>query len=555
MGEKIKILIEEEKTIEVEKGIVAKDLIEKFYLGREKVLGVNVDNKSRTLDFELHKDCSLKFLTYESSEGRSIYRRSIKFLLISVIKDMYRNGRLEIHHSLSNGYYFDLNIDIPLNQNLLNEIEERMRKEIRKDKEFERFEVSKDEAISIFKKEGYPDKVRLLENTNIEEVALYKYGRYKDINYGPLVLSTGYLEVFDLLKYQHGFRLCFPDMYNRKSITPMSYHGKLFQIHQESKSWTKILNLTNVSRLNEIINKGELSDYIKINEVFHERKITAISDEILRRKGEARIVLIAGPSSSGKTTFSKRLKIHLQVNGLSPVTVSLDDYFVNRDDNPKDEEGNYDFESIYSLDLDLLNKHMVALLKGEEVHIPRFDFTLGRRSKKTHSMRINDNQIIIIEGIHGLNEELTRDIPAKNKFKIYISPLTQLCIDDYNRISTTDCRLIRRMVRDHQFRNYPAIETLNRWYSVRRGEERNIFPFQESADVMFNSSLFYEIPVLKHYAEPLLKEITRDKRMFVKADSLLKFLSLFKPAGEDIVSEIPPTSILQEFIGNSSFKY
>jgi uridine kinase len=248
------------------------------------------------------------------------------------------------------------------------------------------------------------------------------------------------------------------------------------------------------------------------------------------------------------------LKTHLRVNGLDPVTISLDDYFVNREDNPKDEDGNYDFESIYSLDLTLLNKHMVALLKGEEIQVPKFDFTIGKRSDKTTPMRISEKQIIIIEGIHGLNEELTRAVDARNKFKIYISPLTQLCIDDYNRISTTDVRLLRRIVRDNQFRNYPALETLKRWHSVRRGEERNIFPFQEQADVMFNSALFYEVPVLKKYAEPLLKAIPRDEEVFVKADSLLKFLSLFEGINE-FIEEIPPTSLLREFIGGSSFKY
>jgi uridine kinase len=554
MAEKIHVTLANNKTIPVKKGITVKELVQNYYLGDEKVLAANVDNKLRTLDFELSKNCNVTFSTYSTSEGRSVYRRSLAFLLVMTVREMWRNGRLQVHHSLSNAFYYDLKIDIPLNEQIVNQIKDRMKEYIKMDIPYNRQEMSKNEAVELFKGQGYPDKSTLLENTDVDKIALYSLKDYTDINYGPLVPSTGYLDTFDIQIYHQGFRLCFPDLYNSKKLTPMTYHTKLFQIHQESKHWSKILGITNVARLNEIINRGDIADYIKINEVFHEKKISHIADEITSRSKDVRIVLIAGPSSSGKTTFSKRLKIHLEVNGLSPVTISLDDYFVNREDNPKDDEGNYDFESIYSLDLDLLNKHMVSLLKGEEVMVPKFDFTHGRRKNEGEPLRISENQIIIIEGIHGLNDELTRSVESKNKFKIYISPLTQLCIDDYNRISTTDCRLLRRIVRDHQFRNYPAVETLNRWYSVRRGEERNIFPFQESGDVMFNSALFYEIPVLKKFAEPLLKAIPREEPMFTKADSLLKFLSLFK-AIDGQIDEIPPTSILKEFIGGSSFKY
>ncbi|MFW5782693.1 MAG: nucleoside kinase, partial [Candidatus Muiribacteriaceae bacterium] len=452
---KISVKIQNMKNIEVPHNITAKELVDKYYQGKSKVLAVNVHNKLRTLDYEINKDCEIQFLTYHDSAGRAVYRRSLSFLLLRVIREMYRNGRLEIHHSLSNAYYYDLYIDIPLDDIIIDRIKSKMRDYIEKDLEFERREVTREEAIDIFTELGYPDKVALLKNVDVENIALYDFGPVTDINYGPLVLSTGYLDVFDVKLYHKGFRLCFPDAVDPVRITPMRYHAKLFQIHQESKKWSRILGITNIARLNQIIKSERMSDYIKINEVFHERKIAQISDMISKRD-ESRIVLIAGPSSSGKTTFSKRLRTHLQVNGLSPVTISLDDYFVNREDNPKDENGEYDFESIYSLDLELLNRHMVALLNGEEVIVPKFDFTKGRRKNEGSPLSINENQIIIIEGIHGLNDELTRAVPQKNKFKIYISALTQLTLDDYNRISTTDCRLIRRIVRDHQFRNYPA---------------------------------------------------------------------------------------------------
>ncbi|MFA7576815.1 MAG: nucleoside kinase [Candidatus Muiribacteriota bacterium] len=552
---KVKINIVNLKKVEVEEGMSLKNLVKDFYKGKEKVFGATVDNKHRTLDFEIKKDSEIEFLTYSTTYGKEIYKRSLSFILIHSVRELYKNGRLEIHHSLGNAFYYDLTIDIPVGEKVVNQIKDKMNEVIKSGKEFERFELLIKDAIELFRKEGYFDKVRLLENVrNLDKVALYKLGDYIDINYGPLVPDASYIDIYDLKQYNAGILLCFPDPVNPKTITPQKYHTKLFDIYQESKKWTKILEITNVGRLNQIIKNSDISDYIKINEVLHEKKISAIADEITKKSKEVRIILIAGPSSSGKTTFSKRVKTHLQVNGLFPVTISLDDYFVNREDNPKDEDGNFDFESIHSLDLKLLNKHMVALLKGEEVPIPKFDFTKGKRSKEVHPLRINENQIIIIEGIHGLNDELTSAIDSKNKYKIYISPLTQLCLDDYNRISTTDCRLIRRMVRNHQLRNYPASETLDRWASVRRGEEINIFPFQESADIMFNSSLFYEIPVLKKFAVPLLEEITRDDKNFAKADSLLKFLSLFKSA-ELSIEEIPPTSLLREFIGGSSFKY
>jgi len=384
------------------------------------------------------------------------------------------------------------------------------------------------------------------------EVTIYRLGNYLDIEYGAMMPSTGYAKLFELNKYNTGIILRFPEPINPTQISPIKNWTKLFSVYRESKTWGAILNINNIGRLNEFAAQKKIFDIIKIQEALHEKKIALIADEISKRSDDVKLILIAGPSSSGKTTFSKRLSVQLMVNGLNPIALSLDNYFLNHEQSPVDEDGNLDFECIKALDLELLNAQLIDLLKGKEVQIPEYDFKTGKRKATTKPLRISENTCIIMEGIHGLNEELTSSIPARNKFKIYASALTQLCIDDYNRIPTTDTRLIRRMVRDAKFRGYSAKDTISRWPSVRRGEERNIFPFQENADVMFNSALIYELSVLKQFAEPLLKEITTDDKEYHEAQRLLKFLDLFIPINYE---EVPPTSILREFISGSSFKY
>lgn len=514
-------------------------------------LCAKVNNDICSLDYIPTFDCNVEFLTYESQQGKDCYKRSITFVLARAIIELYRNARLSIDHSIGNGYYYDLFTDVPVSEQTLDYITRKMNEIIDKDEPFGKKVVSRSEAINIFKKEGYPEKARLLKNINNDHIGIISCWKYIDLDFGVMVPSTGYLKVFDLKQYASGFLLLFPDPKNPGVPSEPRRQPKIFEAYRESKNWGKILEVNNVGRLNEIIKDGSISDFIKTAEALHQKKIQQIADEICAKK-TVRIVLIAGPSSSGKTTFSKRLGTSLKVNGLRPVTLSLDNYFLDRKHTPRDESGDYDFESIYALDLDLFNEQLNLLLAGKVAEIPEFDFYTGHRKPEVDPMRINDDQIIIIEGIHGLNDELTRSVPAELKYKIYISALTQLVIDDYNRIGTTETRLIRRTVRDRKYRGYSADETISRWTSVRRGEESNIFPFQECADTVFNSAVPYEWAVLRQMAEPLFCEISPESPNYYLARHVLRLLSFFSPLDP---KEVPPTSILREFIGGSSFKY
>ncbi|HNV68620.1 MAG TPA: nucleoside kinase, partial [Candidatus Ozemobacteraceae bacterium] len=410
------------------------------------ILCARVNNEIRSLDFKPEIDSTVEFLTYKSSDGQDAYRRSLTFVLARAVLELYRNARLVIGHSIGNSFYYDLYTDVPVSNTILNYIRERMLKIIEKNEPFDKKVMTRTEAASVFKKEGYPEKARLVQNLNSDQVGVISSWKYLDLDHGPIVPSTGYLKVWDIKQYAHGFVLLFPDAKNPAEPAPISDQPKIFSVYRESKEWGKILEVNNVGRLNACIQSGEISDFIKVAEALHEKKIGQIADEITRRK-DCRIVLIAGPSSSGKTTFSKRLCIQLRVNGLRPIALSLDNYFVNREHTPRDEDGHYDFEDIHALDLHLFNEHLSELLKGREIQVPRFDFATGSRKKESDALRITEGQIVIIEGIHGLNDELTESVEAKFKFKVYISALTQLVIDDYNRLSTTETRLIRRMVR------------------------------------------------------------------------------------------------------------
>lgn len=513
-------------------------------------LGAVVDNYVYGLGYPPDHDCNVEFFTYKSKHGMYMYRRSLCLILARAVLELYRNARLAIDHSIGNCYYYDLYTDIPVSEKILSDIKEKMIAIIESDETFKRQRMPKEEAIALFQREGYPEKARLLKNVNTDKVDVVSTWKYIDIDFGPLVPSTSYLKVFDLKLYDKGFVLLFPDPANPAVPAQPRRQPKLFKAYRESKQWGKILEVNNVGRLNEIIKSGEVSDFIKTAEALHEKKIQSIADQILA-KG-SRIVLIAGPSSSGKTTFSKRLSIALRVNGLKPVALSLDNYFLGREFTPRDETGDYDFESLYALDLETFNQNMQELLEGRIAQIPEYDFHTGTRKAETTPLRINNDQILIIEGIHGLNEELTKSIAPEFKFKIYISALTQLVIDDYNRIATTDTRIIRRTVRDAKYRGYPASETLARWASVRRGEEQNIFPFQECNDAVFNSAIPYEWAVLRPVAEKLFSEIGKDSKYYFEAQRILKLLSFFTPLSAE---EVPPTSLLREFIGGSSFKY
>jgi uridine kinase len=516
------------------------------------ILAAKVDNKLYNLDFVPDRDCLIEPVTFKDKEGIDIYRRSICLILRRAAWDLYRNTRLVVGHSLSNGYYYDYDSDTPVSERTCNALEDKMVKIIQSNERIERYTVTIDEAKRIFEQTGQIDKLRLARHLNVETVGMYKFGEIYDLDHGPLAPDASCIKSFDLRVHYPGFVLLFPTSKSYIINRDMIPQKKLFKVYQESKAWAKILEVNNVGRLNDIIQSNNISEFIKISEVLHEKKIAEIADFIASKKDMLRVILIAGPSSSGKTTFSKRLSIHLRVNGIRPIALSLDDYFVNRDDCPRDSTGDYDFECLEALDVKLFNEHLKGLLEGKEVHIPKFDFETGNRSNNFKPMSIDEDQLIIIEGIHGLNPRLTSSVSEDLKFKIYISALTSLNIDDHNRIPTTDTRILRRIVRDYQFRNYDVKSTIQRWPSVRRGENKNIFPFQEMADIMFNSAQPYELSVLKEYAEPLLNSIKRSEKEYNEAKRLKNFLRQFLPLQPD---EIPSSSILREFIGNSGFHY
>ncbi len=550
--EMINLTLEDGKVIQVEKGTPLSSIVADIPLKENlQYLCAKVDNAIQSLDFVPGMDCKVHFLNFKSTEGRDCYRRSMTFVLARAVMELYRNARLSIDHSIGNGFYYDLFTDVPVSERILDYIKNKMMEIVEKNEPFGKTQMTRSEAIALFNREGYPEKARLLKNLNTDTVGVISCWKYIDLDFGAMVPSTGYLQVFDLKQYSDGFVLLFPDQIDPTKASQPRRQPKIFTAYRESKQWGKILEVNNVGRLNELIKDKSISDFIKTAEALHSKKIQEMADAITK-KNSVRIVLIAGPSSSGKTTFSKRLCTHLRVNGLRPITLSLDNYFLDRQHTPRDENGDYDFESIYALDLELFNQHLQELLDGKEVQIPEFDFHTGHRKIQTDPLRINEDQIVIVEGIHGLNNELTSSVPTECKFKIYISALTQLVIDDYNRIATTDTRLIRRTVRDSKYRGYSAEDTFNRWASVRRGEERNIFPFQECADMVFNSAVQYEWAILRPLVEPLLLDISCDSPAYSLARRLLKTLSFFSPLDP---KEVPPTSLLREFIGGSSFSY
>ena len=557
----------DEQTIEVtilndnsvrkfERGNSILELAKSFPVGDDNLpyICAKANNEAVGLDFVPSRNCKIELLTYKSSVGRDCYKRSLAFVLARTVLELFRNARLVIDHAIGNGFYYDLYTDVPVSERLLEYLMKRMQKIIDKDEAFKKHTMTLTEAKDLFLQEGYPEKARLLKNLNSDKVDIVSCWKYIDLDFGPMVPSTGYLKVFDLKQYSTGFTLLFPDPNDPSVPSQPRLQPKIFSAYRESKEWGRICEVNNVGRLNEIIKDGTISDFIKTTEALHQKKIQAIADEISSHPS-VRIVLIAGPSSSGKTTFSKRLCTSLMVNGLRPITLSLDNYFVGRDKTPLDEDGDYDFEALEALDVPLFNQNMCELLEGKVAQIPEYDFHTGSRKEKTTPMRINDDQIVIIEGIHGLNPKLTESIPSESKFKIYISALTQLVIDDYNRIGTTDTRLIRRTVRDSKYRSYSAESTILRWPSVNRGEVLNIFPYQECADAVFNSAIPYEWAVLRPIAEKLFLEITPESPAYAQARQILKILSFFSPLDAKVVEEVPPTSILREFIGGSSFQY
>lgn len=514
------------------------------------IVAAKVNNRLAELTEVVKEDCTVEFLTLASYEARRIFARGLSFVLIRSAQEVFPGCRVSIEHSMNKGLYGEIHKEGGLSKEDVSAIEKRMREIVRDNVPFEKQTVPLNDAIEIFKKYNQKDKLRLFKYWKHDRVDLYKCGWLYDYFYGIMMPSTGCLNPFELVYYKPGFLLRYPEMYSPDKLPEYVEQRKLFTVFREAEEWADILDVGDVGALNDKVSSGEMEDMIRISEALHEKKIANIADMITERKDRVKIVLIAGPSSSGKTTFSKRLSIQLRVNGLKPYAISLDDYFLGREQTPKDENGEYDFESIYALDLKLLNDHLNRLLKGEEVMLPTFNFITGCREYRGNTLKLTEDMILIAEGIHGLNEVLTSEIMAENKFKIYVSALTQLNIDNHNRIPTTDVRVLRRIVRDNMTRGRDAEATLLGWPSVRRGEDKYIFPFQEEADVMFNSTLVYELGVLKKYAEPLLKKIDNSSRAYSEARRLLLFLGYFLEVNEH---EVPKNSIIREFIGGSYF--
>jgi uridine kinase len=515
------------------------------------IMAAIVNNNLKELTSMVKEDAVVEFLDMSTEVGMKIYIRTLTFLFIKASHDIFPDCKVHIEHSLGNGLYCEIYRSDPLSEEDVEEIENRMKQLVERDIPIKKQEIPTEEAAIMFKKMGQEDKVRVLRYRKDPYVNLYELDGMKDYFYGYMLPSTGYLKWFKLKFYLPGVILQFPSRTNPTEVAPYREQAKLSRVFREAEQWAHILNVADVGALNDCITSGKSGEIIRIAEALHEKKIAQIADTIFENRDKMRIILIAGPSSSGKTTFAHRLMVQLKVNGLRPISISLDDYFLEREKTPLDEEGKPDFEALEAIDLRLFNQQLTKLIQGKEVLLPRFNFHTGKREYQNMPIKIEKDQPIIIEGIHGLNERLTSSIPKENKFKIYVSALTQLSIDNHNRISTTDTRLLRRMVRDSWARSADAKKTISMWPSVLKGAEKNIFPYQEEADAMFNSALVYELAVLKKYAEPLLKQVKFGEPEYITAKHLLKFLDYFVPIEDE--KDIPLTSIIREFIGGSCF--
>ncbi|MBQ9077195.1 MAG: nucleoside kinase [Muribaculaceae bacterium] len=513
-----------------------------------------VNNKTEDMQYPVFAPKQVEFLPSDSASGERVYIRSLCMMLYKAVSDCLPGTRLRIEHSISRGYYCRLLNDTEITIELVDRIRARMDELVKRDIPFERKERLTSDVIKIFEQQGLDDKVRLLKTTHELYTVYYRLDDICDSYYGNLAPSTGMLATFDLLPYKEGFLLLGPDRRNESRPARPIPQEKMYAAFTDYLAFNRIIGISNVGELNEAVGRRDSAMLINVAEALHDKKIGRISDEILRRynDGGARIVLIAGPSSSGKTTFTKRLAIQLMTNLLVPQMISLDDYFIDREHTPRDENGDYDFESLYALDLEQFNKDLNALIDGEEVELPYYNFETGTRQYRGNRIRLEHNSVLLIEGIHGLNPELTAHIEDRMKYTVYVSALTTLSIDDHNWVPTTDNRLLRRIIRDFKYRGTSAADTIRRWPSVRRGEERWIFPYQENADSTFNSSLLFELGVMKEYAEDVLKSVPRDIPEYGEAYRLRRFLSYFSPIGDQL---IPPTSLLREFLGGSSFHY
>lgn len=535
----------------VEEGITYEELALKCYDVPEDYLCVRVNNEIKHLQSQASEGEEITYIDYEHEDGKRVYIRTLTFLFIRAAYEVSKQSQVRIMHSLNKGLYIEFDDIKNISEYTLEQIKDNIKKRISENQPIIRRKISIQEAEAHFLKEGLNEKIELSKYKKEGSIHVYELDGYVDKFFGYLAPSAGYVRLFDIQKYKQGMVLLYPRKEYNNQIPPLIQHHKIARVFDEAEQWAEILGINNVISLNQKIKNNEISPIIRVAEALHEKKIAAIADEICRDPYR-RIVLIAGPSSSGKTTFANRLGVHLMVNGKTTYPISLDDYFVSREETPRDEKGEYDFEALEAIDIKQFNTDLLNLLERKHIVIPKFNFVTGKREMNRQPVSIDDNCILIIEGIHGLNEKLSESISSTMKFKIYISALTQLNVDPHNRIPTTDVRLIRRMVRDNKYRGNDASRTLSLWPSVRRGEEKNIFPYQEDADAMFNSSLAYELSVLCQYARPLLEKITSESPYYAEAKRLLELIKYFIPIEES--PEIPTISIIREFIGGSCFR-
>lgn len=518
------------------------------------LLACYVNNRLRELNFKIYTPLTLRFIDITHFEGMRVYQRTLFFILYKAVHDLYPERILHIKHAVAKGFYCEIEGMEDISDEELGRVRNRMQDIINQNIPIVRNRITFDEAIEILKKNHLDDKLSLLETRPHLYVSIYNMADVVGYFYGVLAISTGYIHMFDIHKYYKGFRIATPQRTDPSHIEEEVPQNKMFEVFNEYNRWVEIIGVANIGALNEKILDHKGGNLLRIAESLHEKSVGYIADRIAERhkQGKAKIILISGPSSSGKTTFAKRLGIQLSIWGLDPVLISLDDYFIDREKTPRDENGEYDFEALEAIDVPMFNDHLNRLIHGEEIDMPRYNFISGKREFLGRKLKMKNNSVLVIEGIHGLNPKLTPQIEADMKFKIYVSALTSISIDNLNRVATTDNRLIRRIVRDYRTRGNNATDTLRRWESVRRGEDKHIFPNQEQADMIFNSSLFYELAVLKDYVRPLLREVPDTTHEFGEARRLLKFLDLFTAMDG---KEIPPTSILREFIGGSAFEY
>jgi uridine kinase len=514
-------------------------------------ISANVNNKVEGMHYRVYKQKQVEFLDITSSSGSRAYTRSLFFVLCKAVHDLFTPCKVSIDIPVSNGYYVNLNIGRPVTLDDAGAIRRRMQEIIDAGYPIHRHETTTKEAIELFDSLHNRSKVKLLQSTGRLFTTYYDIDGYVDYYYGSLLTNTRQIYLFGVEKYFDGLLLRLPSREHPNELGEMTHQDKMFGIFKEHHQWQDILGLRTIGDLNETIMNGHSSELIQISEALQEKKIANIADEIAQRKG-IKLVLIAGPSSSGKTTTCKRLSVQLAVNGIHPVGISLDDYFLDRDKTPKDEKGDYDFEHLHALNLPLLNEQLTALFRGDEVELPRYNFQKGKSEWSGKKLQLKGNEVLVVEGIHALNPELTSEIPNDQIFRVYASALTTILLDNHNYVPTTDNRLLRRIIRDYKYRGVNAQETIRRWPSVRAGENKWIFPFQENADAMFNTAMLFELAVIKSQAEPLLEQVPEDSKEYSEAYRLLKFLRYIRPIPE---TQIPPTSLLREFLGGSSFNY